>query len=98
MANVVEKMPAVANAEPEAVDAQDTRYRLHRRFDRLGRLYGDGAVQARIPCLEHLPHSTGADERIESIGTDHPPRAEGTTLPSGCVEVRVHREWAVRAF
>src|SRR5262245_14799741 len=26
-------------------DSEETRYRLHRRFDRLGRLYGDGAVE-----------------------------------------------------
>src|SRR6478735_12037783 len=25
--------------------AEETSYRLHRRFDRLGRLYGDGAVE-----------------------------------------------------
>ena len=31
-----------ADASP---NAQETRYRLHRRFDRLGRLYGDGAVE-----------------------------------------------------
>ncbi len=32
--------PVLENKEPE------TKYRLHRRFDRLGRLLGDGAVQA----------------------------------------------------
>lgn len=34
------------DARPSLKDnaAQETRYRLHRRFDRLGRLYGDGAV------------------------------------------------------
>jgi len=31
-----------ATADPEG---QETTYRLHRRFDRLGRLYGDGAVE-----------------------------------------------------
>lgn len=35
-----------ANARPSLADnqAEETRYKLHRRFDRLGRLYGDGAV------------------------------------------------------
>src|SRR6187549_2779697 len=32
-----------ACAVPES--PAETRYRLHRRFDRLGRLYGDGAVE-----------------------------------------------------
>lgn len=35
--------PSLADNLPEQ-GAEETRYRLHRRFDRLGRLYGDGAV------------------------------------------------------
>lgn len=35
---------AQGQAAPEG-SAEDKRYRLHRRFDRLGRLYGDGAVE-----------------------------------------------------
>ncbi len=30
---------------PSPATPEETRYRLHRRFDRLGRLYGDGAVE-----------------------------------------------------
>jgi tRNA threonylcarbamoyladenosine dehydratase len=36
---------ALAIVECEAPQEDETPYRLHRRFDRLGRLYGDGAVE-----------------------------------------------------
>jgi tRNA A37 threonylcarbamoyladenosine dehydratase len=44
--NCGHELPPGASARPSLADneAEETRYRLHRRFDRLGRLYGDGAV------------------------------------------------------
>lgn len=46
---VAEATPAAATLPTAAADlrpeAEESTYKLHRRFDRLGRLYGDGAVQ-----------------------------------------------------